>query len=406
MADRWRPAWGAAGFAFVVSRFVALGGAWLGAWQLISSDPTRTRGVIVEGAMMWDAAWYWRVAMQGYYPWSKDLGSDLAFCPLFPLLVRGVTKTLTLLNLHIGDPLYGNFVLAGLLISNACFLAALVLLWQLIRQDYPAPVADRTLLLIGVFPAGLFWSAIYTESLFFLLVVGTFWAARQGRWPLAAGLAGLAGVTRWAGLLLGVVILLEYLGRDPAAPGWRARVRAIRPDGLWLALVPVPFLAFLTYLQLAFGNAWIFLDAEQQGWRHSASVFPLVWLDGLGLLIASWTTTSPATDPVLHWGGGQRFYMYQDLALTALFAGLAVWAGLRRLLRPSELAWLSLGVIFPLSLGTTLAMTRYLLPLWPAFLLLARALEPRPRLAQGWLVMSTGLLAITAFFWAHGNWVG
>jgi hypothetical protein len=64
-----------------------------------------------------------------------------------------------------------------------------------------------------------------------------------------------------------------------------------------------------------------------------------------------------------------------------------------------------LGVIFPLSLGTTMAATRYLLPLWPAFLLLARGFERRPGLERGWLLGSGALLLVTTYFWASGHWI-
>ena len=149
----------------------------------------------------------------------------------------------------------------------------------------------------------------------------------------------------------------------------------------------------------------IFLEAEQKGWLHTSTFFPQVWLDYFGLLLQSWGTTTPATDPALGWGGGQRLYLYQDLGFSLLFAALAAWAAWRRSLRPSELAWLALGVIFPLSLGTTIGVARYMLPLWPAFLLLARGLAPRPVLERGWLLASAGLLAATTYFWASGHWM-
>jgi len=78
---------------------------------------------------------------------------------------------------------------------------------------------------------------------------------------------------------------------------------------------------------------------------------------------------------------------------------------LRRQLRPAEWTWLALGLLFPFSQGSTLGVTRYLLPLWPAFLLAARLLNGRPRLERACLILSTGLLAVTAFLWASGHWM-
>jgi len=52
-----------------------------------------------------------------------------------------------------------------------------------------------------------------------------------------------------------------------------------------------------------------------------------------------------------------------------------------------------------------MGIARYLLPLWPAFVLLALILERRPGLARGWWVASTGLLALTTYLWASGRWM-
>jgi hypothetical protein len=404
---RWAPAWRAALSAFLLSRFVVLLGGWAGAMQLVRMEPARHGGLLVESAMLWDGTWYWRVMKQGYFLGDANTAPDLAFCPFFPLVLHGVTGLLDGLGIHAGDPVYGNFVLAGLLVSNGSFLLALVLLWRLIRQDNTAAVADRTLLLLGIFPTALFWSVIYTESLFFLMVVGVFWLARREQWLAAAALAGLAGITRWQGILLGAVILVEYLWRwGVLAPGGRGRLRAaLRPDLLWLAVVPLPLLSFLRYLGSTFGDPLIFIKVEQQGWGHGLAFFPQVWLDGVGMLIQSWQNVPPAFDAVLNWGGGQRLYLYQDLGLSALFAGLAVWAAWRRALRPSDLLWLALGVIFPLSLGTTMGLARYLLQLWPGFLLLARLMAGRPRLERGWLIASSALLAVTTYLWASAHWI-
>src|SRR2546430_427309 len=117
--------------AFLVSRIVVLLSAWAGLQQLLQGDPTRSKGLLAEGALMWDGAWYWQVMTRGYYRGDAQTGSDLAFCPFFPLLLRGLTGALNWLGIQIGDPVYGNFVLAGLLVSNLSFLAALVLLWRL-----------------------------------------------------------------------------------------------------------------------------------------------------------------------------------------------------------------------------------------------------------------------------------
>ena len=67
------------------------------------------------------------------------------------------------------------------------------------------------LLLVAFFPAALFFSAVYSESLFLLLSVGAVLAARQGRWAWAGALAALAALTRNSGVLLLVPLALLFL---------------------------------------------------------------------------------------------------------------------------------------------------------------------------------------------------
>ena len=53
---------------------------------------------------MWDASWYWRVATQGYFAWTPETGSNLAFCPLYPLLIRGLMAGFDALGIQAGVP--------------------------------------------------------------------------------------------------------------------------------------------------------------------------------------------------------------------------------------------------------------------------------------------------------------
>ena len=72
--------------------------------------------------------------------------------------------------------------------SALCFLAALALIYDLVRYDYPlvrphataADLPNRTVLYLATFPMAFFFWAVYSESLFLLLAVGTLYAARRG----------------------------------------------------------------------------------------------------------------------------------------------------------------------------------------------------------------------------------
>src|SRR6185503_12430190 len=138
----------------------------------------------------WDSVWYLRIADSGY----GDSAPRAAFFPLYPLLVRGVATVL--------GGSHGALLVAAYLVSLAAFLGALTLLYRLTELELGRRLARPTLLLLAVFPAAVFFGAPYSESLFLLLAVGAFYAARTGRWAWAGACAGLASATRSAGLLL------------------------------------------------------------------------------------------------------------------------------------------------------------------------------------------------------------
>jgi Gpi18-like mannosyltransferase len=150
----------------------------------------------------WDGVWFIRIAADGYA--AHDYSQ--AFFPLYPLLLRLVA------------PLTGgDYVVAGVLVSLACYGGAMALLYRLVRADLGSRVALWSVVLISVFPTALVFQAVYSESLFLLLVLASFSAARRGRW-WAAGLAGLlAALTRSTGLALLVPLALMWWEQRRAA---------------------------------------------------------------------------------------------------------------------------------------------------------------------------------------------
>ncbi len=126
---------------------------------------------LVEPMRLWDGSWYRLVAVFGYEPGKS---ANAAFFPLYPWLMKW------------GHQLTGwSPETIGYIISNVAFLGALILLYRLVTVDFNQVIASRTLWAVALFPTAFFFSAVYTESLFLLLAVGTLYAARRGEWLLA-----------------------------------------------------------------------------------------------------------------------------------------------------------------------------------------------------------------------------
>jgi len=182
-------------------------------------------GTLVEPLRLWDGLWYKLIAEEGY---GEHVNTYPAFWPLFPWLMR------------LGSDITGVATeTAGWVIANASFLVALTLLYRLVALDFDRTIARRTVVALAVFPTSLFFSAVYTESLFLLLAVGALYAARRGVWFTAGALGLLAALTRSQGifLLLPFAVLL-----------WQQFGPALRSPRRWPGVVPTLIFAALPVL--------------------------------------------------------------------------------------------------------------------------------------------------------------
>src|SRR5215213_4322247 len=301
----------------------------------------------------WDSVWYLRIADSGY----EDSAARTAFFPLYPLLVRGVG------TLFGGSP--GALLAAAFLVSLAAFLAALVLLHRLTELELGRRLARPALLLLAVCPAAVYFGVPYSESLFLLLAVGAFYAARTGRWAWAGTCAGLASATRSAGLLLLIPLAMIW---------WGSRARRTR-DAAWLLLAPLGIAAYAAWLGFAEGDALRFLDV-QEAWSRELKV-PLA---------GAWDGFVAAVDGVRQLGSGSRTPVYFELAAgdpfriaalnlmlfaTLVFAVIAC-AGVVRRLPAAYGAWVGASLVLPLSLPVTpqplMSLTRFVAVLFPIFI--------------------------------------
>src|SRR5436190_10781697 len=133
----------------------------------------------------WDSVFFVRIAQHGY-----DHASA-AFYPLYPVLVAGL-----------GRAFFGHYVLAGVVISLAACLGAFALLYRLAEERLGPEGAWRAVLYLAIFPTALFLQAVYSESLYLLLVLAAFVAAERGRFAVAGVVSGLAILTRVTGVAL------------------------------------------------------------------------------------------------------------------------------------------------------------------------------------------------------------
>ncbi len=222
----WRP--------FVATRIAVLAIGLLAVYTFGMPTEAKRLGIsdsqLVNLPLRFDAGWYLSVARVGYLwaPGDRERGrqQNIVFFPALPMGMR-------VLGYLFGRTGVG-FLYAGVVISHVAFLAALVLLFELARDDLgDAAAAGAAVVLLCTYPFSLFHGAVYTESLYLLGVVGAVLACRRERWTQAMAWGALVGLTRPNGFVLSAtlgVLLFETMLRKRSASGRMTHAIAARRD--------------------------------------------------------------------------------------------------------------------------------------------------------------------------------
>ncbi|HVE68078.1 MAG TPA: mannosyltransferase family protein [Solirubrobacteraceae bacterium] len=346
-------------------------------------------------AARWDAGWYLDIAGHGY----RREAIEPAFFPLYSILIRGLSEVVR------------SEVVAGVAISLAGFAVALVLLQRLTELELGPETAARTVVLLAFFPTALFFSAVYTEALFLALELGAFYAARRGHWAWAGVLGALGSATRNTGWLLAPVLLILYLygprsdAETPPTPGrsWIARIRPrhpLRPDVLWIALVPLGLVAYLAYMQVHFGDWLAPYHAQEYFQRTFDGPFSALWQGGE----KAWDGLTGILDGSAAFGPALR----KIAQFVVVCGALAAAVGVLRRLPAAYGAYTVLAIVpvlsFPYPPGPLASSLRYLVVIFPLFMWLGLVLrDPRAHAATV-VVFALGLVYCAAMF-ATGHFV-
>lgn len=190
------------------------------------------KNILLSVWQRFDANWYLKIAARGY---DGSDGSTVYF-PVYPILIRILSWVM--------DPL-----LAAILLSNVALVGALVLSYRLFSKFVDVATTRRALIYLLLFPTSFFLLGAYTESLFLLFTLGSFYSASRGRWIWAALWGICAALTRLQGVLL-LMPLVYMLWRDKVS----AKELVLR--GLPLILIPMATLSFLAFSNLSLLNTY------------------------------------------------------------------------------------------------------------------------------------------------------
>ena len=284
-----------------------------------------------------DGVHYAYIAQNGYqYP-------NFAFFPLLPLLIHLVKQILSV-----------HAVEAGLLVVHVSLLLSAIALYKIVTLDHSKAVAFGSVAMLFLFPLSFFYGAVYTESLFLLTSLLSFYFARKGEW-LKAGIIGyFASATRLVGIALLPALLAEWFIMQKGEKSPKLLVKKFfREKAFLILLIPLGLTSYMVYLQIFYGD-FLLLQKSMADWGQAQIVLPAQVLFRYYriLLTVPWNIA--------------YFIAAVELIATILYFLLSVFV-LRRV-RLSYGVFMLVLLTIPTFTGTLQSMPRYILQLFPAFI--------------------------------------
>ena len=302
-----------------------------------------------------DTLWFLRIAEQGY-----DRPMAVIYYPLYPAAIRLVSGLIPAMA-------------AALLVST---LAAFLFFWGLLRLAGGAlsEVGKlRTLLLVCVWPTSFVLFAGYSESLTLTLVVWAVIFGREARWEAATACGLLAGSARPSGVLVFIPLAVMAL-------------RSRQARSLVVALTPLGLLSYWGWLRWSGRISVVEAYRLYQGmtmvppWRG-------LW-EALRLIVTEHDTL-----------------LAIKLAVVIVVAVISLRRQSRIQVRLEDKAF-ALAIILQMLMYTgrpLLGAARYLLLVYPAFLVWGVYAERWSGKRLGFCVAALGFLNLT-WMWAFLNW--
>jgi Gpi18-like mannosyltransferase len=330
----------------------------------------------------WDAANYTHIAQYGYQ--NMD---DLAFFPLFPLLIAGGARLL-------GGGSW-SYIFVGTIISNGALFGALLIIYRLAADLVGDELSHRTLLYLCIFPTAFFFFAPYNESLYLLFAAGSFLALRRQKWWLAGLLGMLAALTRSVGILLVAPYLYEMWEQRAYI---RARSSTLLHSLGALLLIPLGTLLYIWYNWQAFGDPLAFVHVQSHWSRYTT--WP--WM---GLFQAIWALF------IYHpqaFGSSNQVHLLLDLTATVGFIILVI-IGWRKLPKSYSI-WMALFLLYILlnpaqKPDILLSNQRFILEMFPAFITLAIVGKRSIKFHYALLLLFPTLQAVMGIAFMMNHWV-
>ena len=342
--------------------------------------PANEKKSILTSFKTWDGQHYIFLAEQGY---DKSNESS-RFFPLYPLVIS-LLRFFSIPS-----------VIGGILISTTATSVAFFILYKLVLLQFNDKRLAFSTLLIGIsFPTSFYFSLVYAEGLFFLLLVSLFYfLTKKNRIGLFFSAIFLP-LTRPLGFLVILPMLLAF-SKDR-----KKVISFVVPT--FNKPIPVSFnLSYLYVLVPAFGLVCYFLFMKLSTGSFSAGLnglnaFPN-WdvfniLNPFGMIKNFFTV------------GGSLHSFHESYLDRAFFILFLLF--LPVIYKKMDKEYFVMSIIFGLVplFGSFISYTRYLLPIFPLWIAIAFVLYKKPALQFAILYISISIQIIFLTMHILNYWV-
>lgn len=302
----------------------------------------------------WDGSNFLNIAENGYYRSNLTV-----FFPLYPLVISTLSKIIPI-----------SQTLVGLIVNGLFFMISLVVLFKLVKKDFNQQIATKTIYLLAIFPTSFFFATTYSESLFLLLTVLTFYFLKSKNSSyLSIVLSLLASLTRFVGIIVALTVIYSFFKHKNHMKFYSL-----------FSLAGI--VGYMFFLYFHFGNGLVFITSESE-WGRTAAL-PVISIWNAILFLSKFGLNS------------EQLPIIFDLIFTTFGLGLAL-RSIKKL--PSEYGYFALGSIaLPLFTSNLVSIPRFLIVIFPLFITLATINSKT--LSKVYILLSISLLI---FFWIRFN---
>jgi len=312
----------------------------------------------------WDGQHYLSIADSGYEKFPCDYNpayicGNVGWFPFYPLL-GGILGA-------IGIPV--NWAMIA--ISWLAFLAAFMVLYELVARRWNDRVALGTLVALVLFPSSFYFATVFPYSVLLLLSVLALRSFDRKDYRLLPLWTGLMAVTYPSGIVIGLPVLWVLISR------WS---RIAEKDryllGGSLASIGVTLFMYCSYYWYRFGDFFLYLNFQSQSYYAHEAAFPL-WT------IFETLTTHPTYSPV---------------PMMLLFVTGVVVLFYRRAMPATWLLLMFAFLLFTPTMGTCDCYYRHIVVAFPLAVMVALCIEENRR---RWLLPLYAAGAIYMTYWLY-----